>query len=141
MVTLISSRSEMFVLNFIEGPLPQSDQGDFVYYCCTMLTLFKPWRNSDDLKYTHESWSEACLSYEFETKDRKMINSFNLCYECLDKRDDYYAILKRQCKLKEKETSSLFRDQYDNDDDFGLHTNLEEDYGDQSFLGPNAIKK
>ena len=106
-----------------------------------MLTLFKPWRNSDDLKYAHESWSEAFLSHEFETKDRKMINSLNLHYGCLDERDDYHAILKRQSKLKEKETSSLFQDQYDNNDDFGLHTNLEEAYGDQSFSGPNVIKK
>ena len=52
----------------------------------------------------------------------------------MDERDDYHAILKRQSKLKEKEASSLFQDQYDNDDDFGLHTNLEEVYGDQSFV-------
>ena len=108
MVMLMPSRSETFVLNFIGGPLPQSDQGNFEYYCCTILTLFKPWRNSDDLKYAHESWSEVCLSYEFETEDRKMINNFNLCYECLDKRDDYHAILKRQSELREKKTSSLF---------------------------------
>ena len=140
MVTLISSRSETFVLNFIGGPLPQSDQGDFEYYRCTMLTLFKPWRNSDDIKHTHESWSEVFLSYEFETKDRKMTNNFNLRYECLEERDNYHTILERQSKLKDKETSSLFQDQYDNND-FGPHTNLEEDYGDQSFLGPNVIKK
>ena len=60
------------------------------------------------LKYAHESWSEAFLLYEFETEDRKMINNFNLHHECLDERDDYHAILKRQSKLKKKETSSLF---------------------------------
>ena len=33
------------------------------------------------------------------------------------------------------------QDQYDNDCDLGIGSNLEEDYGDQKFLGPNAIKK
>lgn len=44
-VKLIPSRSETFLLNFIGGPLPRCDQGDFEYYCRTMLTLFKPWRS------------------------------------------------------------------------------------------------
>ena len=33
-VKLIPSRSETFLLNFIGGPLPRYDQGDFEYYCC-----------------------------------------------------------------------------------------------------------
>ena len=140
-IKLIPSRSETFVLNFIGGPLPRRDQGDFEYYCCTMLTLFKPWRKNQDLKDVRESWAEAFASYEFETKDTKIMNNFNLRYECLDERDDYHAILKRQSKMKEKETSSYFQDHYDNDGDFGLHPNFEEDYGDQKFLGPKAIRK
>jgi len=50
MVKVIPSRTETFMLNFIGGPLPRCDQGDFEYYCRTMLTLFKPWRNCRDLK-------------------------------------------------------------------------------------------
>jgi hypothetical protein len=140
-VKLIPLRSETFVLNFIGGPLPRCDQGDFKYYCCTMLTLFKPWRNSHDLKDAHELWAQAFTSYEFKITDRKIMNNFNLRYECLDERDDYHAILKRQSKLKEKVASSLFQDQYNNDGDFGLYYNLEEDYGDPNLLGPNAMKK
>jgi hypothetical protein len=141
MVKLISSRSNTFILNFIGGPLPRCDQGDFEYYCCTMLTLFKPWRNSRDLKGAHELWAEAFASYQVKAEDRKIINNFNLRYECLDERDDYHAILKRQSALREKKMSSLFQDQYNNDDEFGINPNFEENYGDQNIFGPNAIKR
>ena len=43
----------MFVLKFIGGSLPQCDLGNFEYYCCMMLTFFKPWRNGRDLKKKH----------------------------------------------------------------------------------------
>jgi len=45
--------------NFIGGSLPRSDQGDREFYCCTMLTTFKPWRSALDLKNTNESWDDA----------------------------------------------------------------------------------
>jgi hypothetical protein len=77
-VKLIPPRSETFVLNSIKSPLPQCDQGDFEHYCCMMLTLFKPWRNSHDLKDAHELWAEAFASYEFKNTDRKIMNNFNL---------------------------------------------------------------
>ena len=141
MVKLTPSRSDIFILNFIGGPLPRCDQGDFEYYCCTMLTLFKPWRNSQDLKNVHESWAEAFALYEFNPEDRKIINNFNLRYECLDERDDYHAILKRQSNVKDRKPLSLYQDQYDNDCDLGIHSNFEEDYGDQNIFGPNAIRK
>ena len=50
MVKIIPSRSETFFKNFIGGLLPRCDEGDFEYYCHTMLALFKPWRSSQDLK-------------------------------------------------------------------------------------------
>ena len=138
---LILSRSETYVLNFIGGPLPRRDQGDFEYYCRTMLTLFKPWRSSQDLKEAHQSWADAFASYEFKPENKKIMDNFNLRYECLDERDDYHAILKRQSKLKESKASSLFQDQYDDDCDLGVTSNFEEDFGDQKILGPNAIRK
>ena len=49
-VKCITSRSENFILSFIGGSLPRCDYGDYEYYCSTMLTLFKPWRKSIDLK-------------------------------------------------------------------------------------------
>ena len=141
MVKVVSSREDTFVLNFIGGPLPRCDQGDFEYYCRTMLTLFKPWRSSCDLKEKHQTWADAFTSYEFNDVERKIMNNFNLRYECLDERDDYHAILKRQCRLNEQNNPSSFQDQYDNDCNLGINANFEEDYGDQEFLGPNAIKK
>ena len=65
-----------------------------------MLVLFKPWRSSQDLKDVHQTWTEAFTLYEFKLEDKKMMNNFNLHYECLDERDDYHAILKKQSKLK-----------------------------------------
>ena len=38
------------VPNFIPNTLPRPDHGDREYYCCTMLTFFKPWRTYTDLK-------------------------------------------------------------------------------------------
>ena len=140
-VKLDSSREDIFVLNFIGGPLPRRDQGDFEYYCRTMLTLFKPWRSSCDLKEKHRTWSEAFASYNFKIIHKKIMNNFNLRYECLDERDDYHAILKRQSRLREQKASSLLPDQYDNDCDLGINSNFDEDYGDQDCLGSNAIKK
>ena len=140
-VKIIPSRSKTHLLNFIGGPLPQCDQGDFEYYCCTMLTLFKPWRNSGDLKDESESWAEAFTLYEFKFEDKKIMSNFNLHYECLDERDDYHAILKRQSKLKKKQQSSFFQESHEEEDDFGINSNIQEDYGDPKILGPNAIKK
>jgi hypothetical protein len=83
-----------------------------------LLYNVNPWRNSHELKDAYELWAQAFASYEFKITDRKIMNNFNLWYECLDERDDYHAILKRQSKLKEKVALSLFQDQYDNDGDF-----------------------
>jgi len=140
-VKLVPSRSEVYLINFIGGPLPRCDQGDFEYYCRTMLTLFKPWRSSQDLRNAHQSWAEAFRLHEFNPEERRIMSNFNLRYECLDERDDYHAILKKQSRLKENGTSSLFHDQYDNECDLGIDQIFEEDYGDLYFLGPNAIKK
>lgn len=140
-VKLIPSRSETYLLNFIGGPLPRRDQGDFEYYCSTMLTLFKPWRNTQDLKDMQQTWAEAYKLFKFKPEHIKIMNNFNLRYECLDERDDYHAILKRQSRTKDAKISPSFQDQHDNDNDLGINCNFEEDYGDQNLLGPNAIKK
>ncbi|KAJ7437687.1 hypothetical protein B0H11DRAFT_1753413, partial [Mycena galericulata] len=41
---------EETIPNFVGGVLPRMDQGDREFYCCTMMTLFKPWRKGS--KYT-----------------------------------------------------------------------------------------
>ncbi len=86
--------SEFIVPNFIGGTLPRCDQGDYEYYCSTMLTLFKPWRTGYDLKNANETWEQAFNSYHFSAEQKNLMMNFNLRYECLDARDDYSAKLK-----------------------------------------------
>lgn len=71
-VKCITSRSEKNILNFIGGPLPRREYGDFEYYCCTMLTFFKPWRKGIDLKKSDQSWAEAFESHNFTNEEEKL---------------------------------------------------------------------
>ncbi|KAJ3917036.1 hypothetical protein F5877DRAFT_45411, partial [Lentinula edodes] len=82
------------VPNFLGGPLPRPDKEDREYYCCTMLTIFKPWRTGKDLKTENESWHEAFENYAFSEQAKNHIKNLNLRYECLDSRDDFRAQLK-----------------------------------------------
>jgi hypothetical protein len=140
-VKCFGSRKKEFILNFIGGTLPRRDYGDFEYYCCTMLTLFKPWRNGKDLKDINQKWSDAFNLYEFKLEEKKILNNFNLRYECLDERDDYHAILKTQSSMNEKNLFNSNEMDIDEDCDFGIDGNFNEDYGDPHILGPNALKR
>jgi hypothetical protein len=82
------------VPNFIGGSLPRRDRGDREYYCATMLVLFKPWRNGRCLKSEMNSWHDEFISYNFTSRQRDLMDNFNLRYECNDARDDYSAQLK-----------------------------------------------
>ncbi|KAJ7435556.1 hypothetical protein FB451DRAFT_1000339, partial [Mycena latifolia] len=77
--------------NFVGGALPRMDQGDREYYCCTMLTLFKPWRRGKDLKTEVDNWDEAFRDYKFSAKALMLMKNFNVRYECNDARDDFSA--------------------------------------------------
>ena len=79
------------VPNFLPTTLPRSDRGDHEYYCCTMLTLFKPWRSGRDLKSKGESWDKSFVAHEFTKRQIEIMKYFNVRYECLDARDDYSA--------------------------------------------------
>jgi hypothetical protein len=82
---------ETTVPNFAGGGgLPRADQEDRVYYCCTMITLFKPWREGIDLKGKLDSWDNIFNVTKFTSKTKRMMKNFNLCFECNDERDDYY---------------------------------------------------
>ena len=86
------------VPNFAGANLPRRDQGDREYYCCTMLTLFKPWRSGTDLKessMSSSSWEDAFQRHSFQGNEIAMMNNFNIRYECLDARDDFRAQLKK----------------------------------------------
>jgi ATP-dependent exoDNAse (exonuclease V), alpha subunit - helicase superfamily I member len=82
------------VPNFVGGSLPRRDCGDREYYCLTMLTLFKPWRNGKDLKSDNYSWDETFTSHKFTHREMDLMANFNLRYECNDARDDFSAQLK-----------------------------------------------
>ncbi|KIM79447.1 hypothetical protein PILCRDRAFT_74363, partial [Piloderma croceum F 1598] len=79
------------VPNFLPTTLPRSDRGDREYYCCTMLTLFKPWRSGKDLRSNEESWDKSFVTHEFTKRQMEIMKYFNVQYECLDARDDYSA--------------------------------------------------
>jgi hypothetical protein len=65
-----------------------------------------------------------------------------LRYKCLDERDDYHAILKRQSSMNHKQSQASNQvDDCDNDCDFGIASNIDHDYGDPNILGPTTIKK
>lgn len=75
--------------NFVGSALPRVDQGDREVYCCTMMSLFKPWRRGSDLKNEVDNWHESFSDYKFTDKARKLMKNFNIRYECNDARDDF----------------------------------------------------
>jgi hypothetical protein len=97
------TKEDNIVPNFLGGSLPRCDQGDREYYCLTMLTLFKPWRSGKDLKSADSTWDDTFHSHDFTSRQQELMRNFNLCYECVDARDDYSAKLK-----KDEEESGLF---------------------------------
>ena len=91
----VAKADDKKVVNFIGSPLPRSDKGDREFYCCTMLTLFKPWRSGHDLKNENQTWDEAFKLHRFSDQQEQIMKNLNIKYECLDARDDYRALLKR----------------------------------------------
>jgi hypothetical protein len=81
------------VPNFVGPTLPRFDQGDREYYCCTMLTLFKPWRSGLDLKGQDQDWDCAFSTHQFSSRHRCILDNANIRYECLDAKDDFHAQL------------------------------------------------
>lgn len=92
----VSIKSRILIPNFAGGSLPRCDRGDREYYCTTMLTLFKPWRDGKDLKRDNQSWDEAFTDHKFTPHQVELMKFFNIRYECLDARDDYSKLLKQK---------------------------------------------
>ncbi|KDR65413.1 hypothetical protein GALMADRAFT_49966, partial [Galerina marginata CBS 339.88] len=131
------------VPNFLGGSLPRADQGDREYYCMTMLTLFKPWRDGFSLKDTKESWDDAFVSYNFNEQDKKIMSYFNLRYECLDAQDDFHSELKRKSKKASNFNSNTMdsdSSESEDDDDYTNETKGKKivDYND---LKENARRR
>jgi hypothetical protein len=138
------SHLETMVPNFTGGALPRMDQGDREYYCCTMLTLFKPWRDPLKLKSTSDSWHEAFTEYVFSNKALRLMRHFNIRYECNNARDDYSSLEKEK-----RRAMPLFGGRGPNDEegveyegDMGEWGELfEEDLSNSIVKGPNQLAK
>lgn len=89
------AKNHNIVPNFVGGSLPRCDRGDREYYCMTMLTLFKPWRNGKDLKSEENTWDDTFSNHRFTLDQKQLMQNFNIRYECNDARDDYSTLLKR----------------------------------------------
>ncbi|VDB99246.1 unnamed protein product [Peniophora sp. CBMAI 1063] len=81
--------SKARIPQFIGGLLPREDQGNLEDFYIAMLTLYKPWRNGQDLKDAEESWKEAHEAYEYPARFDVIRKFCNIRYECSDARDDY----------------------------------------------------
>jgi hypothetical protein len=95
--------------DFIGGSLPRPNIGDREYYCCTMLTLFKPWRTGKELKQGDTTWDEAFDSFVFNERQIELMKFFTIRYDCLDARDDFSA------QRKEGQTVNSINALYNND--------------------------
>ncbi|EEB95783.1 hypothetical protein MPER_05194 [Moniliophthora perniciosa FA553] len=124
-VARIQKDSDKVVVNFVGATLPRRDRGDYEYYCCTMLTLFKPWRLGHDLKASTDSWADTHAKHEFSEREATLMNNFMIRYECLDARDDYRAQMSKENALQSS-WDPLF-EQLDNDDDDDYPTFDQED--------------
>jgi hypothetical protein len=85
----LKREDSLLVPNFLPNTLPRADRGDREYYCCLMLTLFKPWRSGKDLKAKMETWDKSFMTQDFNKRQMEIMKFFNVRYECLDARDDY----------------------------------------------------
>ena len=106
----IAKEQDACIPNFVGGSLPRKDCGDREYYCCTMLTLFKPWRKGHDLKMEHSSWDETFTNHPFTSRQNDIIKFFNIRYECLDAKDDFF-------KQRTKADAGVINGWLPNDDD------------------------
>ena len=129
------SNSKSLIPNFAGGSLPRCDRGDREYYCATMLTLFKPWRNGKNLKEDDQSWDEAFTNYKFTPRQTELMRFFNIRYECNDARDDYSKLLKQQNAtdgvfphwFRADDNDNFDGDNYDDSGEIMVHEEYEAD--------------
>jgi hypothetical protein len=135
------SHLQTMVPNFTGGALPRMDQGDRDYYCCTMLTLFKPWRDTLQLKPKSATWHDTFTKHVFSDKASRLMKHFNIRYECNDARDDYSALDKQK-----RRAMPLFADQNAKGEEYDGETGewgefFEEDLDETTIKGPNQLAK
>jgi hypothetical protein len=64
------------VPNFLPNVLPRSDCGDCEYYCCTMLTFFKPWHTGRDLRVELDTRDKSFMAHEFTKWQTEIMKYF-----------------------------------------------------------------
>ncbi|KAF5366432.1 hypothetical protein D9758_009766 [Tetrapyrgos nigripes] len=116
----VVSDDKRLVPNFIGGTLPRADKGNREYYCTVMLTLFKPWRAGEKVKNKDQTWDNAFDSFQFTPQQKQILKNFQVCYECLDSRDDYNA----QRRAMSENTQDSYLPEYDDGIDSDLLNTL-----------------
>jgi hypothetical protein len=109
------------ILKFLGPNLPRKDGTDRELYCCTMLTLFKPWHSGFDLKKYKQSWHEAFFNYQFSNFQNQIMENFHIRYECLNASDDYHTQMKKN--VNKSVLLGMFNDNDDNNTDINKMEN------------------
>ncbi|KAF5309724.1 hypothetical protein D9611_014437 [Ephemerocybe angulata] len=116
-------RMRTTVPNFLGPYLPRPDGDDRELYCCTILTLYVPWRTPLDLKSSVDSWAEAFDRHTFTDRHAVLISNMNIRHECYDARDDYHAQLKLRSAAQHGKEDELETE--DEEEEFPEDTMLE----------------
>jgi len=74
----MQKRDPLVVPNFLPNVLPRSDRGDREYYCCTMLTFFKPWQTGKDLRAESDTWDKSFVAHEFTKRQAEIMKYLNV---------------------------------------------------------------
>ena len=111
-----------------------------------MLTLFRPWRNGNDLKLQGKLWNEAFEKYAFTPRQHQIMDNFNIRYECNDARDDFSSQMKQNMinlstYIQNLTINEMGDPDYGDGDDFEneegeYNTNYEANY--YTILGPRG---
>jgi hypothetical protein len=125
---------QFLVPDFVGGALPRSDHGDREYYCATILTLFKPWRNGKEMRTEQDSWDKTFVNYKFTPRQIEIMNYFNVRYECLDARDDYSAQRKQEGDREQAQHWASYG-HWD-----GLDDTYEDELADNNAFPPDIVQ-
>ncbi|KAF9061358.1 hypothetical protein BDP27DRAFT_1149266, partial [Rhodocollybia butyracea] len=84
----VHDRSDI-VANFTRGSLPRYDKDNMEHYACCMLSLFKPWRNGNDLKNDNDTWEATFMSCIFSERQQELMRNIQMKHECRDAHNDF----------------------------------------------------
>ncbi|KAF6747791.1 hypothetical protein DFP72DRAFT_821268, partial [Ephemerocybe angulata] len=134
-------RTRTVVPNLLGPYLPKADGDDRDYYCCTILTLFVPWRSPMELRSSSESWSETFVRASILPRHLQIISNMNIRHECYDARDDYHAQLKQQVAAQQNPGDELETEDEEDECPDGVPMDVDLDVTDDRMLGVWSQKK